>query len=242
MKNKKKSTHKVTPKKQVLAKPKPAKKVSKKIEKKKVVAKKQKPAPKVAKNKVEKKVVKPIVKTVSSPASKPVAKPAAKPIAKIVAKAPVKPIVKAPLKKVMIPVKPAPPKIEEPKPKGYYSLEYELNSSPDVLFEFISTPGGLEKWFADRVYIIEGNFVFNWEDGEKRLAKQIAIKDKEWVRFHWLDEADKRYFEFKIVIDDLTSEVALIVSDFADNPKELEESTRLWNQQIHDLHHNIGSA
>ncbi len=146
------------------------------------------------------------------------------------------------MKKILIPVKPAPPKIEEPKPKGYYSLEYELNSSPDVLFEFISTPGGLEKWFADRVYIIEGNFVFNWEDGEKRLAKQVGIKDKDWVRFHWLDDPEKRYFEFKIVIDDLTSEVALIVSDFADNPKELEESTRLWNQQIHDLHHNIGSA
>jgi hypothetical protein len=62
------------------------------------------------------------------------------------------------------------------------------------------------------------------------------------VRFHWLDEPEKRYFEFKIVIDDLTSEVALIVSDFADSPKEMEESSRLWNQQIHDLHHNIGSA
>jgi len=164
----------------------------------------------------------------------------AKPATKTAPKQPAKPLEKAVVKKPVIPFKAA-PKIEEPKPKGLYSIEYELNSSPDVLFEFISTPGGLEKWFADRVYIIEGNFIFNWEHGEKRLAKQIAIKDKEWVRFHWLDEPEKRYFEFRIQIDDLTSEVALIVSDFADNPKELEESTRLWNQQMQDLHYSIGS-
>lgn len=91
------------------------------------------------------------------------------------------------------------------------------------------------------MYIIEGNFVFNWENGENRLAKQIAVKDKEWVRYHWLDEPEKRFFEFRIQIDDLTSEVALIVSDFADSPKELEESTRLWNQQMQDLHYSIGS-
>jgi START-like superfamily domain len=229
MKKTKKPSHKTAPKKQVKAKSKPVQKPAKKAPKK-VAVKKPKP------------VAKPSSKPVAKPAAKKVVKPIAKPVSKIVAKPAVKPIVKAPVKKIMIPVKPLPPKIDEPKPKGLYSLEYELNSSPDVLFEFISTPGGLEKWFADRVYIIEGNFVFNWEDGEKRLARQVGLKDKEWVRFHWLDEPEKRYFEFKIVIDDLTREVALIVSDFADSPKELEESTRLWNQQIHDLHHNIGSA
>jgi hypothetical protein len=199
-----------------------------------------KPAPKKqvkVKAKPASKTTKKVVKKADVKKQKPVAKPVKKTVSKQVAKPPVK----APVKKNIMPVKPV-PKVEEPRPKGLYSIEYELNSSPDVLFEFISTPGGLEKWFADRVYIIEGNFIFNWEDGEKRMAKQVGIKDRDWVRFHWLDEPEKRFFEFKIVIDDLTSEVALIVSDFADNPKELEESTRLWNQQISDLHHSIGSS
>lgn len=221
MKKNKKPSQKKAPKKQVKAKAKPVSASSKKV---------------------VQKVTKKAVPQKKNPASKPVKKTVAKQVVKTVAKPVIKkPIIKAPPKKTIIPIKPI-PKIDEPKPKGLYSLEYELNSSPDVLFEFISTPGGLEKWFADRVYIIEGNFVFNWEDGEKRLAKQVGMKEKDWVRFHWLDEADKRYFEFKIVIDDLTSEVALIVSDFADSPKELEESTRLWNQQISDLHHSIGSS
>lgn len=201
------------------------KKAPHKIASKKQVKKKVKAAPKLAKKPVKKIEVK---KT----------KKAVRPVKKAPAKKPVKSAVKTPVKKATITVQ----KVAEVKPKGLYSIEYEMNSSPDVLFEFISTPGGLEKWFADRVYIIESNFVFNWEDGEKRLAKQIAVKEKEWVRFHWLDEPEKRYFEFKIVIDDLTGEVALIVSDFADTPEEKEESSRLWNQQISDLHHSIGSA
>ncbi len=232
MKKNKKTSHKPAKKKQLKVKAKSISKADKKAAKK-GIAKKQKPVAKPAKKAAPKKVTKPVKKVVAKQIVKPLKKSAPVKI--------VKPIIKAPIKKIFIPVKPV-PKIEEPKPKGFYSIEYELNSSPDVLFEFISTPGGLEKWFADRVYIIEGNFIFNWEDGEKRLAKQVGIKEKEWVRFHWLDEPEKRYFEFKIVIDDLTSEVALIVSDFADNSRELEESTRLWNQQINDLHHSIGSA
>lgn len=223
MKKKKKLSPKPAPKKKVKGKTKPAAKAPKKA-KNKVVVKKQKPAPKPVKKTSTKKVVKPAPKAPIKP------------------KAPVKKkLITAPAKPFIMPAKPA-PKADEPKPKGLYSIEYEMNSSPDVLFEFISTPGGLEKWFADRVYIIESNFIFNWEDGEKRLARQIGLKEREWVRFHWLDEPEKRYFEFKIVIDDLTSEVALIVSDFADTPAEKEESTRLWNQQISDLHHSIGSS
>jgi uncharacterized protein YndB with AHSA1/START domain len=228
MKKNKKISHKPTPKKQVKVKAKPIAKTHKKP-----AAKKQKLVAKTVKKIISKSAQKPAKKIKPKDTAKPVKNVASKKIAKV--------LIKAPIKKIFIPVKPI-PKIDEPKPKGFYSIEYELNSSPDVLFEFISTPGGLEKWFADRVYIIEGNFIFNWEDGEKRLAKQVGIKEKEWVRFHWLDEPEKRYFEFKIVIDDLTSEVALIVSDFADNSRELEESTRLWNQQINDLHHSIGSA
>jgi hypothetical protein len=216
MKKNKKVLPKTAPKKKAKAPAKAAAKSPKKTAKK-VAVKKSKPTPKANKKTVVKKTIKPVAKTV---AKKPI-----KPAAKILIKKP-----------IFI------PKAPEHKPKGLYSIEYQINSSPDVLFEFISTPGGLEKWFADRVYIIESNFVFNWEDGEQRLAKQIAIKEKDWVRFHWLDEPEKRYFEFKIVIDDLTSEVALIVSDFADTPDEQEESTRLWNQQISDLHHSIGSS
>ena len=38
-------------------------------------------------------------------------------------------------------------------------LEYEVKSSPKVLYAMLSTDSGLEEWFADKVYPHSGNFV-----------------------------------------------------------------------------------
>lgn len=132
--------------------------------------------------------------------------------------------------------------IEFKKPEGLFTLEYQINSSPEVLFEFISTASGLEKWFAKKVYVEEDIFTFTWEENEMQRAKLMIIKDDEYVRFHWLDEPEKRYFEFRIEVDDLTGEVGLIVSDFADTKEEYEESRMLWNSEIHDLQLVVGSS
>ena len=32
-----------------------------------------------------------------------------------------------------------------------YELEFPLNSSPQLLYQYISTPSGLQEWFADNV-------------------------------------------------------------------------------------------
>jgi uncharacterized protein YndB with AHSA1/START domain len=119
-------------------------------------------------------------------------------------------------------------------------LEYEIKSSPKVLFTMLSTPSGLEEWFADRVNPHNENFIFEW-DGEKKEAKIVGMKDNSFIRYKWLsDEFKDTYFEFTIVQDDLTSDVALVITDFSsDNDKE--ETIRLWNSQVADLRHVIGS-
>ncbi len=138
--------------------------------------------------------------------------------------------------------KPLPSEVkEDKKPKELYSIEYMVGSSPDILFEFISTAAGLEKWFARKVNVHENVFTFIWDKNEEEQARLIAIKDKEFARFHWLEQSEKRYFEFRIQIDDLTGEVGLIVSDFADNQQERESARREWDLQIHNLQHALGS-
>ena len=59
------------------------------------------------------------------------------------------------------------------------------------------------------------------------------------VRYNWIDE-DNEYFEFRISQDELTNDVSLIVIDFAEED-ELEETHGLWNTQISDLKHILGS-
>ena len=123
--------------------------------------------------------------------------------------------------------------------KEKYQLEYIINSSPKVLYSRLATAGGLSEWFADDVDIRGNIFTFIWE-GNGQKAEMINKKDGKHVRFHWLDdEDDKTYFEFKINIDDLTNDVALVVTDFAE-PDEIEDSTELWNSQIQGLKHILG--
>jgi len=123
--------------------------------------------------------------------------------------------------------------------KEKYQLEYTVNASPKVLFNRLSTPAGLSEWFADDVNIKDKIFTFIWEGAEQE-AELIAKRDLKHVRFKWLDEDDDSYFEFKIAVDDLTSDVAIIITDFAESD-EKEDAISLWDTQIGELKHILGS-
>jgi len=126
--------------------------------------------------------------------------------------------------------------------KEKFHLEYAINSSPKVLFNRLSTAGGLSEWFADDVYVQSDVYTFLW-DGAEQQAQLVNKKDMKYVRFQWIDdenEDEKTYFEFKIRIDELTGDVALIVTDFAE-PDEKEDAIELWDTQIAELKHIIGS-
>ena len=127
------------------------------------------------------------------------------------------------------------------KKKQKYQLEFEIKSSPKVLYSHLSTASGLEEWFADRVNIHEGDFVFHWAGSEAR-AKMVNKKENLYVRYKWVNNEikDDSYFQFEIMTDEITSDVALIVTDFATD-EEKEEEVLLWNSQIHNLMHVIGS-
>ena len=122
-----------------------------------------------------------------------------------------------------------------------FHLEYPIHSSINILFERLSTISGLSEWFADDVNIDrEGIYTFTWE-GSSQQAQLVTKKKGQFVRFKWLDSAEDEYFEFKIQIDDLTSDVSLIVTDFADDEEEKEDAINLWDTQIDLLKSIIGS-
>ena len=61
------------------------------------------------------------------------------------------------------------------------------------------------------------------------------------MRFHWVDNDDESYFEFAIQIDDLTNDVSLIITDFAEDEQEKEGNALLWDTQVENLKHALGS-
>ncbi len=124
--------------------------------------------------------------------------------------------------------------------KVKFQQEYIVKASPSLLYNYISTPSGLSEWFADNVNSRGKKFTFHW-DGEDQDAELVSKKTNSFVKFKWLDDdADEEtYFEIKIVVDELTKDVSLIITDFADED-EVEEARMLWDSQIEELHHIIG--
>lgn len=120
-----------------------------------------------------------------------------------------------------------------------YQLEYPVNSSPRVLYNFLSSPSGLSEWFCDDVDIRDNTYTFKWDDDSQK-ATLLSAKPGKSIRFKWDDMPEDTFFEFAIQVDDLTKDVALIITDFVS--EEDEESTKmLWNSQIDALKHSLGS-
>jgi uncharacterized protein YndB with AHSA1/START domain len=124
-----------------------------------------------------------------------------------------------------------------------YEIEFPINSSPQLLYQYISTPSGLSEWFADNVNSRGEFFTFIWNDSEEK-ARLASKKSGEKVRFKWVDDANKDseyFFEFNILVDEITKDVSLMVIDFAAKD-EIAEARQLWENQISDLKHVIGSV
>ncbi|MFT6167024.1 MAG: hypothetical protein ACJASF_001720 [Vicingaceae bacterium] len=124
--------------------------------------------------------------------------------------------------------------------KVEYILEFVVKASPKMLYKFLSTPSGLSEWFADNVNSRGKKFVFIW-DGSEETASLISKKTDKYIRFKWEEDEDEdSFFEFKLETDDLTNDVSLIITDYAEED-EIEESQLLWESQVNSLLHAIGS-
>ena len=124
--------------------------------------------------------------------------------------------------------------------KTKIQIEYALNpASGNILWATISTPSGLQRWFADRVTRDGKIFTFQWGKTELRQAELINSRQDLFVRFRWRDEHDRSYFELKIVYNELTQDHILEVTDFAE-PGEEEDVVNLWNSQIETMRRVCG--
>ena len=128
----------------------------------------------------------------------------------------------------------------EKEPIGKFELEFVVHSSAEMLYEFLSTASGLSEWFCDDLNIRNGIYTFIWDD-QMQQARLLKTIDLQLVRFQWVDKIDGSFFEFRIQRDELTNDISLIITDFADTASERESSKLLWQSQIEKLMHVIGS-
>lgn len=126
--------------------------------------------------------------------------------------------------------------------KEKYEMEFVIQASPSLIYTYISTPSGLSEWFADNVNSRGELFTFIW-DGSEEQAKLLSKKNGERIKFRWLaddEDGTSYYFEIRIQVDEITKDVSLMVTDFAEDD-EVEEGRMLWANQISSLKQVLGS-
>lgn len=122
-----------------------------------------------------------------------------------------------------------------------FELEFVVQVSPSLLYQYFATPSGMSEWFADNVNSRGEYFRFIW-DGQEEKAKILKRVSEERARFQWdYDEDTKKYFEFRIQVDEITKDVALMITDFGDDEEEVEEQKMFWENQIGELKKVLGS-
>ena len=122
-----------------------------------------------------------------------------------------------------------------------YEMEFPIQASSALLYQYISTPSGMQEWYADNVNSRGEFFNFIWE-GSEEVAKLISKQKGKSIRFQWMeDEGTNYYFEMRIDLDDITKDVCIMVTDFAEED-EVDEGKMLWENMISELKHLLGSV
>lgn len=125
--------------------------------------------------------------------------------------------------------------------KVKYEMEFPIQASPSLLYQYISTPSGLSEWYADNVNSRGELFTFIW-DGSEEKANLVSKKNGERIKFRWEDDADTPYyFEIRIQVDEITKDVSIMITDFAEED-EIEEGKMLWENMISELKQILGSS
>jgi uncharacterized protein YndB with AHSA1/START domain len=123
--------------------------------------------------------------------------------------------------------------------KQLFTLEYPLKCSPSILYDFLSTPAGLQEWFAEKVDERDNVFSFSW-NGSTDKAEVLESETEKFIRFHWSSAPKEEYFEFRIEKSEVTNQTILVIRDFADK-KDIKDQSQLWTYQVKDLFHRLGN-
>ena len=126
--------------------------------------------------------------------------------------------------------------------KEKFQVEHPINSSKWVLFNMFSTPSGLAEWFCDDVNIKKDVHIFLW-DGSEEIARLVTKKRDEYIKFRWLEDEEEglsTFFEFRIKIDDLTGDTAIVITDYAEE-EDIEDAKELWSAKIDRLKQVLGA-
>ncbi len=92
---------------------------------------------------------------------------------------------------------------------------------------------------ADKITEHGDIYTFEWGKDETREAQLLGCREGVYIRFHWLDEGPKTYFELRINASELTKAHVLEITEIARDEDE-EDLKQMWESQMEDLRRVAG--
>ena len=134
-------------------------------------------------------------------------------------------------------------KMTKKQSRAQVVLEFPINASPGLIYNYIQSASGLQEWFAHKVVNKSRiDYVFVYDDGQEAKATLDKSINNKLCRFHFEHTPEDEYIEMEIIVDELTEDVAIKVTEFCnDTESEKREIGELWHTQIQTLKDIIGA-
>jgi hypothetical protein len=129
--------------------------------------------------------------------------------------------------------------------KQQIQIEHSLlSTSPNIIWNIISTEGGLSRWIADSVKESKGIFSFTWGDVNGHHEKRRAVLKERvrhsHIRLQWEDETDPdAYLELRMMRAEITGGYVLHITDYA-MPDDVDSLYDIWDQNLEQLRRATG--
>lgn len=122
-----------------------------------------------------------------------------------------------------------------------FHIEFLMGSaSQSSLWRMISQIDGLSEWFADDVSMdeTESVYTFTWGKSDSQ-AVVVQSKPQVSIRYRWIDDDESVYFEFRLRKLDLSGDMTLEITDFAE-PDDKGDAITLWESQVEEMKRRLG--
>ena len=124
--------------------------------------------------------------------------------------------------------------------KKQITFDFNVRSSPGILFGFLTTTEGLAQWFADHVDSFDKEYIFSWDGSEEKATMLESIED-EMVRYRMEDSEEEEYLEFKIEKAEISNDTILYITEIIEED-DIEDQRIFWDAQIDLLRNSIGAG
>ncbi len=119
------------------------------------------------------------------------------------------------------------------------------SKSTSIVWSMIGDATGLEKWMADYVEDNgDGSLTFKWGEAwtqqDVRVSRVLKVAKGHYIRLRWDDDhVEGEYWELRVEKSELTGELTLVITDFAD-VDDVDNVYQIWDDNLERLHNVSG--